>query len=189
MDNVKCISWWPNNHSKTEGVAQRKEQNGGSSSLVVLMAEQVSKYWNSLGSFSQKKKLYRFPRNFVFRRNKIFYLEYSRFALCYRKNYRNILKFTGQCDQLAVSCYANRHPIRFYRRRPGLCSVRFDRDWVIRQLMKQTKLRKNTRSHDLTHLLRSRKPPLVDPIRRGFTSAEHRLGCLVWWFIHDLCYR
>ena len=55
MDNVKCISWWPNNHSKTEGVAQRKEQNGGSSSLVVLMAEQVSKYWNSLGSFSQKK--------------------------------------------------------------------------------------------------------------------------------------
>ena len=55
MDNVKCISWWPYNHSKTEGVAQRKEQNGGSSSLVVLMAEQVSKYWNSLGSFSQKK--------------------------------------------------------------------------------------------------------------------------------------
>ena len=187
MDNVKCISWWPNNHSKMEGVAQRKEQNGGSSSLVVLMAEQVSKYWNSLGSFSQKK-LYRFPRHFLFHRNKIFYLEYSRFALCYRKNYRNILKFTGQCDQLAVSCYAYRHPVRFYRRRPGSCSVRFDRDWVIRQLMKQTKLRKNTRSHDLTHLLRSRKPPLVDLIRRGLTSAERHLGCLGWRFIHDSCY-
>ena len=51
-----------------------------------------------------------------------------------------------------------------------------------------TKLRKNTRSHDLTHLLRSRKPPLVDLIRRGLTSAERRLGCLVWRFIHDSCY-